>query len=62
VPAKAAETLPELPYTAEEDAVLADSGQWTGKSCVDAQREMAAFAKTNGFGTATVTYRLKTGA
>ncbi len=51
--------LPELPYTAEDDSVLVDSGQWSGKSCTDAQREMAAFAKSNGFGSATVTYRLK---
>jgi len=59
VPAKAAETLPELPYTAEEDSVLADSGPWTGKTCEAAQQEMAVLAKANGFGTATVTYRLK---
>ena len=58
VPAKANE-LPDLPYTAEDESVLADSGQWTGKGCMEAQREMAAFAKVNGFGTATVTYRLK---
>jgi leucyl-tRNA synthetase len=49
----------QLPYTAEDDAVLADSGEWTGESCAEAQRKMAAFAKTNGFGTDTVTYRLK---
>ncbi|HEX9201741.1 MAG TPA: leucine--tRNA ligase [Acidobacteriaceae bacterium] len=49
----------QLPYTAEDDAVLADSGEWTGESCVDAQRKMAAFAAANGFGSATVTYRLK---
>jgi leucyl-tRNA synthetase len=48
-----------LPFTAEDDAVLADSGQWTGESCIEAQRKMAAFAKENGFGSATVTYRLK---
>jgi leucyl-tRNA synthetase len=49
----------ELPYTAEEDAVLVDSGEWTGESCEEAQQKMATFAKANGFGTATVTYRLK---
>jgi leucyl-tRNA synthetase len=49
----------ELPYLAEEDAVLIDSGEWTGLSCVAAQEKMAAFAKANGFGTPTVTYRLK---
>ncbi len=48
-----------LPYTAEEDAVLVDSGGWTGESSVEAQQKMAEFAKANGFGTATVTYRLK---
>ena len=37
-------------YTAEEDAVLIDSGEWTGLSCVEAQQKMAAFAKTKGFG------------
>jgi leucyl-tRNA synthetase len=48
-----------LPYTAEDDAVLIDSGEWTGESCLEAQEKMAAFAKAKGFGTATVTYRLK---
>jgi leucyl-tRNA synthetase len=58
-PAKAGGELPELPYTAEDESVLVDSGEWTGRPCIEAQREMAAFAKANGFGTATVTYRLK---
>jgi leucyl-tRNA synthetase len=49
----------ELPYTSEDDSVLIESGPWTGKSCVEAQREMAAFASANRFGTSTVTYRLK---
>jgi leucyl-tRNA synthetase len=49
----------ELPYLAEEGAVLIDSGEWTGESCLDAQEKMAAFAKAKGFGTPTVTYRLK---
>jgi leucyl-tRNA synthetase len=48
-----------LPYTAEEEAVLIDSGEWTGENCLEAQGRMAAFAKANGFGTSTVTYRLK---
>ncbi len=48
-----------LPYTAEEDAVLIGSGEWSGLSCVVAQEKMAAFAKAKGFGTHTVTYRLK---
>jgi leucyl-tRNA synthetase len=50
---------PPLPYIAEEDAVLVDSGEWSGLGCEAAQEKMAAFAKTNGFGTPTVTYRLK---
>jgi leucyl-tRNA synthetase len=49
----------ELPYLAEDEAVLIDSGEWTGLGCVEAQAKMAAFAEANGFGTATVTYRLK---
>jgi len=49
----------ELPYLGEEDAVLIDSGEWSGLGCVAAQEKMAAFAKANGFGTPTVTYRLK---
>ena len=48
-----------LPYTGEEEAVLLDSGAWTGEACLEAQEKMAAFAEANGFGTATVTYRLK---
>ena len=51
--------LPELPYTTEDDSVLVESGQWTGESCVAAQQKMSAFAAENGFGSATVTYRLK---
>ncbi len=57
IAAKSGET--ELPFTAEEDTVLVGSGEWTGLGCEDAQRKMAAFAGANGFGTATVTYRLK---
>jgi leucyl-tRNA synthetase len=48
-----------LPYTAEEDAVVVGSGEWSGLRCVAAQEKMAAFAKAKGFGTPTVTYRLK---
>jgi leucyl-tRNA synthetase len=49
----------ELPYLGEEEAVLVDSGEWTGEACLEAQQKMAAFAKQNGFGSPTVTYRLK---
>jgi leucyl-tRNA synthetase len=59
VPKAAAQEEPALPFVLEDDAVLADSGQWTGESCVEAQQKMAAFAKANGFGEATTTYRLK---
>ena len=48
-----------LPYLAEDDAVLIDSGEWTGEGCLEAQAKMAAFAEAKGFGTSTVTYRLK---
>ena len=48
-----------LPYLGEEEAVLIDSGTWTGESSLEAQGRMAAFAEAQGFGTPTVTYRLK---
>jgi leucyl-tRNA synthetase len=48
-----------LPYTGEDEAVLIDSGEWTGEACLEAQEKMAAFAKAGGFGAPTVTYRLK---
>ncbi|QHN03881.1 leucine--tRNA ligase [Granulicella sp. WH15] len=50
---------PALPYTGEAEAVLIDSGEWTGMACLEAQEKMAAFAKASEFGTPTVTYRLK---
>jgi leucyl-tRNA synthetase len=50
---------PALPYVAEDDAVVVDSGEWSGLGCAEAQQKMAAFAKAKGFGTPTVTYRLK---
>ncbi|MEG9438614.1 leucine--tRNA ligase [Edaphobacter sp. HDX4] len=50
---------PELPFTAEENAVLINSREWDGLRCIEAQQKMAAFAKQNGFGEPTVTYRLK---
>ena len=56
---KAADAGTELPYLAEDEAVLVDSGEWTGEGCLEAQAKMAAFAEAKGFGTATVTYRLK---
>ena len=59
VPNKVIDDSQALPFVVEDDATLANSGQWTGQSCAEAQQKMAAFAKANGFGTATVTYRLK---
>ena len=48
-----------LPYTGEAEAVLIDSGEWTGESCLAAQERMAAHARSGGFGTPAVTFRLK---
>jgi leucyl-tRNA synthetase len=48
-----------LPYIGEAEAVLIDSGEWTGEACLEAQQKMAAFAEQNGFGKKTTTYRLK---
>ncbi len=50
---------PVLPYVGEDDAVVIGSGAWSGLGCAAAQEKMAAFAKAKGFGTPTVTYRLK---
>ena len=58
-PAAAAAEEPVLPYIAENDAVVVDSGEWSGLGCAEAQEKMAGFAKAKGFGTPTVTYRLK---
>ena len=48
-----------LPYLGEEDAVLVDSGEWTGESSLAAQDRMGHFAETQGFGKRTTTFRLK---
>jgi leucyl-tRNA synthetase len=48
-----------LPYCGEEEAVLIDSGEWTGEACLEAQSKMAAFAEEHGFGKKTTTFRLK---
>jgi leucyl-tRNA synthetase len=49
---------PKLPFTAY-DGVLVNSGPYSGVTCADAIRKMAAYAEEKGFGKATVTYRLK---
>src|SRR6266851_4180883 len=59
VPAVAGAEESVLPFTAEEDAVVVNSGEWSGLECGVAQGKMAEFAKAKGFGTPTVTYRLK---
>ncbi len=48
-----------LPYTAKAEAVLIDSGEWTGEPVLQALEKMTAYAEANGFGKKTVTYRLK---
>ncbi len=39
--------------------MLINSGQFSGLECAEAIKKMSAFAEKNGFGKATVTYRLK---
>jgi len=56
---KLAEEVPELPFTGEEEAVLVNSGEWSGMACVEAQEKMAQFAEEKGFGKKTTTFRLK---
>ena len=34
-----------LPYIGEAEAVLIDSGEWTGEACLEAQEKMARFAE-----------------
>ena len=47
-----------LPFTSEE-SILINSGDYNTLGCEEARHKMAAFAEENGFGKATVTYRLK---
>jgi leucyl-tRNA synthetase len=48
-----------LPYAGEDEAVLVNSGEWTGEACLEAQDKMARFAEEHGFGKKTTTFRLK---
>src|SRR5271163_268075 len=50
---------PALPFTAHGEGMLINSGQFSGLGCADAIQKMSAFAEKNGFGKATITYRLK---
>jgi leucyl-tRNA synthetase len=62
---KGAEAASEEEMSAESTkaftdyGVLINSGEWSGKTSEEAMREMAKFAEENGFGEATVTYRLR---
>jgi leucyl-tRNA synthetase len=49
---------PVLPFSSEQ-GTLVNSGQFSGLNCDEALEQMAAFAEKQGFGKATVTYRLK---
>ncbi len=49
---------PVLPYTGEDSLVI-NSGEFSGLTCEDAIKKMAAHAEQKGFGKSAVTYRLK---
>jgi leucyl-tRNA synthetase len=51
-------TPAELPFLSE-DGVLVNSGEYDGLSCEEAQKKLQESAARQGFGEATVTYRLK---
>ncbi len=51
-------TEPPLPYVGHE-GMLVNSGPYSGLECSEAIKKMSAFAEQNGFGKATVTYRIK---
>jgi leucyl-tRNA synthetase len=51
-------TEPPLPFVSHE-GMLINSGPYSGMDCGEAIKKMSAFAEQNGFGKATVTYRLK---
>ncbi len=51
-------SAPQLPFVAE-DSLLINSGPFSGLACEEAQKKMAEYAEQNGFGKATITYRLK---
>jgi leucyl-tRNA synthetase len=49
---------PDLPFLSE-DGVLVNSGDYNGLTCEQAQKKLQEVAAANGFGEATVTFRLK---
>jgi leucyl-tRNA synthetase len=57
-PVQKIEGAERLPFVSE-DGVLVNSGEYNGMSCVDAQRKLQEIAERDGFGKATVTFRLK---
>jgi leucyl-tRNA synthetase len=57
-PAQEAEAAQQLPFISEQ-GVLVNSGEFNGLRCADAQKKLQEIAAANGFGEATVTYRLK---
>jgi leucyl-tRNA synthetase len=48
----------ELPFVSE-DGVLVNSGEYSGLTCIQAQKHLQEVAARKGFGEATVTFRLK---
>ena len=51
-------TEPQLPFVAE-DGLVVNSGQFSGLTSSEALKKMAEHAEQNGFGKATVTFRIK---
>ncbi len=51
-------TEPPLPFVAE-DGLVVNSGQFSGLTSREALKKMAEYAEQNGFGKATVTFRIK---
>src|SRR6266404_2706385 len=51
-------TEPQLPFVAE-DGLVVNSGQFSGLTSQEALKKMAEYAEQNGFGKATVTFRIK---
>jgi leucyl-tRNA synthetase len=48
----------DLPFVSE-DGVLVNSGEFDGLACADAQKKLQEVAARDGFGQATITYRLR---
>lgn len=48
-----------MPHAFTDYGILVNSGDWSGKISSDAMKEMADFAKAQGFGEAAITYRIR---